>query len=282
MPGGIGMGGWRAIMDLVFPTPPAKGSAARRHPYGYIRAWMQKNAGSVPKLGRMNPGIVVCRVMRDANIRFMAKLGQVATPGYYKLIPRPSHLKKWNEDRFDAVWATPKDARAGKFAGYYRKAPLDTLPTMEAYRAYQREVVIPHVGGIVLGATLVGISCGVLGYYSYRERHKYAEGFKRIAGRLRLPGFGVQQAGAPLHMARLHWHWNVPRFLRGLDTAEACGSVERACQTQKDPFGHTWTTCTWRADDRIVAAAASQGAELNLHNANLWTDRSLLRGRCPR
>ena len=94
---------------------------------------------------------------------------------------------------------------------------------------------------------------------------------------------GIQAAGAPSHMARLRFHESPACFRRGLEIAKECGVLKQACQTKKDVLGkNTWTTCTWRANGRIVAASANQGRVQNLKKANLWTDKDLLRGHCPR
>jgi len=94
---------------------------------------------------------------------------------------------------------------------------------------------------------------------------------------------GTQAAGAPKHMARLRFHENLTRFRHGLKIAAQCGPVKRVCRTRKDPYGrNTWTTCTWETNDKVVAASANQGHSRDLDRANLWTDRDLLKGRCPR
>lgn len=164
--GGIGFGGWKAVMDLVFPTPPPLGSYERTYPYEYMRQWMEANASSVPKLGRMRPGIVVCRVMREANIEFLASLGQVAVPGQYTVIPRPGHLPPWRPALFNAIWGTSKDARKTLYPQYLRTSKVASIPEMEPYTrgSYRkRSRAIPIIGVSALAVTVACLIAAVVG-----------------------------------------------------------------------------------------------------------------------
>lgn len=154
LPGSLGLGGWRILMLKAFPTPPPVGRDQRRYPYDALRDWMLDHPGQVPKLGGMWPTLVACRVFRHHGVDFLRDVGQLSLPGYYKVIPRPSRLPRWNEAKFDAVVATPANQRLARFPEYNRfPAPV---------RETRAGAI---VAGVIGGATALGLG----GYALWRH-----------------------------------------------------------------------------------------------------------------
>lgn len=120
LPGSLGFGGWKAIMLLVFPSPPPPGSVRRIYPYDYMRAEILAHPGAVPKLGNMWPTLVACRIFRHSGVDFLEDVGQLHRPGAYRLIPRPRSLPRWNAEKFREVVRTPPSKRPSRFPEYDR------------------------------------------------------------------------------------------------------------------------------------------------------------------
>lgn len=108
----------------------------------------------------------------------------------------------------------------------------------------------------------------------------------RRKGRKGLGQHIAYPAGTP--EGRMHFHWDPYRFKKALQQAEKCGGeLEKDCQTSRTPRGDTITTCTWRSHGKVIAAAAGTATmrgdvSLGSKGTSLWTDRDLLKGRCPR
>lgn len=126
LPGSLGFGGWKVIMRRVFPRPPT--GEARRKPYEHMVDAVRRAPGKVPTIGRMNPGIVACRIVRQSGTMYLEEHGSLVTPDQVEVIARPDHLPRFDEAKYARVWGTPKRRRHDRFPEYLRvpEKPLTT------------------------------------------------------------------------------------------------------------------------------------------------------------
>jgi len=125
MPGSLGLGGFKTMMRVIFPSEPT--GERRKYPYRYMQSWVANSAnwGKIPTLGRQKPPLVAGRIYRDIAGEWLESIGQLAVPGQYALIPRPSHLPKFNPERWAKLWGKKVAAMAKSsdklYQGWYKK-----------------------------------------------------------------------------------------------------------------------------------------------------------------
>lgn len=219
--GSLGLGGFYQAMTLMgYGSKAPENSWVRTHPYLAMRNWFLNPANweRIPKIGRMGPNIVAGRIVRSSGVDFMKRTGELAQVrrGYYKLVGRPAHLPPFNPGRFMAIWtpvvadyyadvaATPPQDR-DKF-GLVRQYGDATVAAMAAGNpeAWQKVFRVKAASGLgrtvegfvrdflnpttslgltaLVGILALGSAAGVVGYYGFRDRQKFADVYHRWRG----------------------------------------------------------------------------------------------------
>lgn len=136
LPGSLGMGGWRKMVDWAFRRRvPKVGTFQREHPYEFMRRKIQKpfwvkkfqeKMDADERIGRMTMACVACRIVRTATVDWLKENNGLAKPGSTRVAKIPEGLAEFDPDKYAAVWATPKKERHERFPEYLRIPELDT------------------------------------------------------------------------------------------------------------------------------------------------------------